>query len=308
MNIIIKKLLGVWYKPIQNYIFKIIGEISPKTLVSIQYKRGFKHALNWQDPKDINEKINWLKFNSNTEIWTKFTDKYLVREHIAKMGFADMLVKLYGKWEKPEDIDWHALPKKFIMKTNNGSGEVFICNDKSTININEWTARFKKMLSVKFGDSMGEPHYNKIPPCIIAEELLDIKKQPIATSSLIDYKIWSFNGKPAYIWACYNRTSTSVEVGVYDLNWNFHPEYSISTPHYKLAKTTIPRPKSLDTMLEVASVLSKGFPEVRVDLYEVDNKPYFGELTFTSAGGFNDFYTPDFLKILGDLTIIKEKV
>lgn len=70
----------------------------------------------------------------------------------------------------------------------------------------------------------------------------------------------------------------------------------------------MPRPKSLDTMLKVASVLSKGFPEVRVDLYEVDNKPYFGELTFTSAGGFNDFYTPDFLKILGDLTIIKEKV
>ena len=106
MNIIIKKLLGVWYKLIQNYIFKIIGVISPKTLVSIQYKRGFKHALNWQDPKDINEKINWLKFNSNTEIWTKLTDKYLVREHIAKMGFADMLVKLYGKWEKPEDQQW----------------------------------------------------------------------------------------------------------------------------------------------------------------------------------------------------------
>ena len=151
---------------------------------------------------------------------------------------------------------------------------------------------------------MGEPHYNSIKPCIIAEELLDNTKQPIASSSLIDYKIWAFDGKPAYIWVCFNRTHHSVDVGVYDLDWNFHPEFSISTPHYRLTDIAVPRPKSLDQMLRAASILSKGFPELRVDLYEVDNKPYFGELTFTSAGGFNDFYSQDFLNILGDMTIL----
>lgn len=304
MNTFVKKLFGSWYTPIQKHIFQTIGTISPKRLASIQYKRGFGRYIDWKDPKDINEKINWLKFHSDTSEWTRLADKYLVREHIAKMGLDDMLVKLYGKWDKPEDIDWKSLPDKFIMKTNNGSGEVFICNDKTAIDTKDWTQRLKKMLSSHFGNSTGEPHYNRIRPCIIAEELLDAKKQPIESSSLIDYKIWSFDGKPAYIWACYNRTHSSVDVGVYDLDWNFHPEYSISTPHYRLTKNPIPRPKSLEKMLQAASVLSKGFPQLRVDLYEVDGKPYFGELTFTSAGGFNDFYTPEFLRILGDLTII----
>lgn len=306
MNSTIKKILGSAYPVIQNNIFRMIGTISPKTLASIQYQRGFGKKINWDAPKDINEKINWLKFNTDTSAWTTLADKYKVREHVERLGLGDMLVKLYGHWEQAEDIQWDSLPNQFIMKTNNGSGEVSICKDKADIDTAAWTENFKRQLSMKFGLSMGEPHYDRIKPCIIAEELLDCTKQPIPTSSLIDYKIWSFDGKPAYIWVCYNRTRTSVQVAVYDLDWNFHPEYSISTSHYILAGKHLPRPKSLDQMLHAAAVLSKGFPELRVDLYEVDDKPYFGELTFSSAGGFNNFYTPEFLRILGDLTILNK--
>ena len=306
MNSTIKNILGNAYPVIQNNIFRMIGTISPKTLASIQYQRGFGRKIDWNDPKDINEKINWLKFNTDTTAWTTLADKFRVREHVERMGLGNMLVKLYGHWDDAEDINWDALPRQFIMKTNNGSGEVFICKDKAEIDTAAWTAAFKTQLAVKFGRSMGEPHYNRIKPCIIAEELLDCRKQPIPSSSLIDYKIWSFDGKPAYIWACYNRTHASVQVALYDLDWNFHPEYSISTPHYILADKPMPKPKSLDQMLHAAAVLSKGFPELRVDLYEVDDKPYFGELTFSSAAGFNDFYTPEFLRILGDLTILNK--
>jgi len=90
-------------------------------------------------------------------------------------------------------------------------------------------------------------------------------------------------------------------VGIYDLDWNFHPEYSVSIPHYVLADKPIPRPHCLEQMLDAAARLSKGFPEVRVDFYEVDEKPYFGEMTLTSSSGFNYFYTPEFQQILGDL-------
>ena len=143
-------------------------------------------------------------------------------------------------------------------------------------------------------------------PCVIAEELLDPLKQPIETDTLIDYKIWCFNGKPRYIWACYNRHKDSVEVATYDLIWNRHDEKSIFTSHYKRANLNLPKPKSLKEMLEMASKLSEGIPQVRVDLYEIDGKPYFGEMTFTSAGGFNNFYTQEFLNELGsyvDLSI-----
>lgn len=291
---------------VQDILFYIISRLSSKMMASILYKREFRKPLNWKAPIDLNEKINWLKFYSDTAKWTLLTDKYRVREYVKSCGLEHLLVKLYGKWDNVKDIDWEQLPNKFIMKTNNGSGDVFICEDKSKLNINKCKRHFNALMRKTFGYEMGEPHYKKIKPCIIAEELLDVKKQPIVSSSLIDYKIWSFDGKPAYIWACFNRTPHSVEVGIYDLDWNFHPEYSRSTSHYVLSHS-IPKPKSLDKMLEAASVLSKGFPELRVDLYEVDGKPYFGELTFTSAGGINNFYTDEFLKILGDLTDLKAK-
>ena len=113
--------------------------------------------------------------------------------------------------------------------------------------------------------------------------------------------MWAFDGKAAYIWVCFNRTPHSVECQVYDTDWNFHPEYSVSTPHYVLSNMEIPKPKCLKQMLSVAETLSKGFPELRCDLYEVDGKLYFGEMTFTASAGFNYFYSEQFRIILGKL-------
>lgn len=292
------------FKAIKRYlrdsIFYIIGRINPKMLAGILYKRAFKHSLNWDNPKDINEKINWLKFNSDTSRWPDLADKYKVREYVRQCGLEDMLIPLYGKWDRAEDIDWDALPNEFVMKTNHGSGDAFICKDKQSIDKVYWTKYFAKLLKEKFGYKYAEPHYNKIKPCVIAEKLMDNTKQAFASSSIADYKIWCFDGVPAYIWLCYNRTKHSTDVKLFDLDWNFHPEYSKSIPHYVLSDEQIPRPESLDKMLEAASILSKGFPELRVDFYEIDGKAYFGEITLSSASGYNDFYADEFLRILGD--------
>ena len=292
-------------KQIWKIIFFILGYVSPKTLAGIHFRRSFGRWIDWNNPKDINEKIHWLKFNSDTSQWTILADKYRVREFITANGLGDMLVSLYGKWDHAEDIDWDSLPNQFVMKTNHGSGDALICRDKQTLDRIYWTSYFSKLLTKQFGRIMGEPHYNKISPCIIAEELLDNTKQQVDSTSLVDYKIWTFDGKPSYIWACHNRTKDFCEVGVYDTEWNFHPEFSRSTSHYRLVSNPIPRPQSLDKMLHAASILSKGFPELRADFYEVNGKPYFGEMTFTSASGLNSFYTQDFLNILGDSCKIK---
>lgn len=284
---------------------KLISLISPKLLVSIQYFYHFKKVMKWWKPQDLNEKINWLKFNSDTTLWTLCADKFRVRKFITEKGLDDILVKLYGKWESVDDIDWNSLPNSFVLKTNNGSGDILICKDKTKLNIEHTKNKYSSLLSSSFSDTNGEPHYTSMKPCIIAEEILDSTKQSIVTDTLIDYKIWCFNGKPHHIWACYNRHNDSVEVAVYDLSWKRHDEYSIFTCHYKKAKLDLPRPKSLDLMLEIASKLSENIPQVRIDLYEVDNKPYFGEMTFTSAGGFMNFYTPEFLMEMGKLVNLK---
>ena len=282
-----------------------LGKRNPQKLCSIRFRKCFGRDLNWDNPLDINEKINWLKFNSDTSLWTTFADKYLVRQYVEEKGFGDNLVKLYGRWSDANDINWDSLPSSFVMKLNNGSGDALICNNKNELDHKKVVKYFNRRIKKGFGYSTAEPHYRGMIPCIIAEELLDVTRQPIKSCSLIDYKIWCFNGKPECVWACYDRTKTSVKVATYDLEWNCHPEYSVYIGHYQKADILIPKPKALDKMLYMAAMLSQGFPQVRVDLYEVDNKPYFGEMTFTSNMGLMDFYTQDYLNYLGGKFCVK---
>lgn len=299
-------------KNIKDILWKIkmtfLGHFFPKKVIDYRFYDAYGRFINWNSPKSLDEKINWLKIYSDTSLWPILADKYEVRKYVSERGFSDSLVKLYGKWDKVEDIDWNSLPNHFIIKTNNGSGDVIKCYNKNTFDYQKSIKTLKKLLHLKFGYDMGEQQYAKIRPCIIAEELLDSNNQAFKSDSLIDYKFLSFNGKPTYIWVCFNRTHHSTDVAVYDLEWHFHPEFSVSTSHYKLCTKPLPRPKALEEMLLMASVLSKGFPFVRVDLYEVGGKAYFGEMTFTPAAGFNTFFSNKFQMILGKKIILPQKV
>jgi hypothetical protein len=275
--------------------------LSPLKVAKLKFYYKFHRWPNFEHPQDLNEKMNWMKFYGDTSMWPDLADKYKVRDYVEKKGLGNTLVKLYGKWDNPKDIDWSILPNQFVIKANNGSGDVIVCRDKSKINKAEIISYFQKILSKTYGIDSGEPHYAKIKPCVVVEELLDASTQGVKSSSLIDYKIWCFNGVPKYIWTCYNRTKEGTEVSMFDTEWNFHPEYSIYTHHYSEAKQLVPKPICLDEMLRVASILSENIPILRCDLYEVNGKVYFGEMTFTSLGGFMDFYTKDFLDKAGKM-------
>ena len=141
---------------------------------------------------------------------------------------------------------------------------------------------------------------------MIAEPYLEPEAGSFS-KSLVDYKIWCFDGKPYSVWTCHDRTEGHAYVNIYDLNWNVHPEYSVFNDHYRDGGGVVPRPENLGRMLSAAAILSKGFPEVRVDLYEWKGKPYFGEMTFASLCGKMDFYTQDYLEELGRQCILPEK-
>lgn len=291
---------GQTYKKLQDLRTVIYMKISPKRGISMIFRSVLGYEMPWDNPQDLNEKINWLKLYSDTSEWTRLGDKYRVREYLKEKGYGDLLIPLIGKWDRVEDIDWDTLPTQFVMKMNNGSGDILICEDKSQLDIEYWKKTFKRLFKTRFGITLGEFHYSKMKPCIIAEELLDASKQPVKSTSLIDYKVWCFNGEVTYIRVYINRTKDATQFTLYDTDWTPHPELVKCTPKRILYKEGLPKPTSLPLMIKAASDLSKGFPQVRVDFYEVGGKLYFGEMTFTGHSGYMDSYTKDFLLELGE--------
>ena len=285
------------------------GNHFPISLVKLRYRLVFKKPLDLKNPKDLNEKILWAKLYSDTTKWTQLADKYEVRKYVEECGLGDILVKLYAVWYSKEEIDFDNLPSRFIIKANNGDGKgtnrilrkAELTEDKKqeTLELVDMWLHRKNI-----GALHAEPHYKGMKPCVIAEEVLPCDP---GTTTLTDYKIWCFNGKAYYVWICNDRSAggNSAHVMTYDLEWNAHPEFSVFNSDY-LRGEIMPKPENLDEMIRVAEKLSQGFPELRVDLYNVKGKVYFGELTFTSQGGFMDFYTPEFNLELGGKFDIKD--
>jgi hypothetical protein len=285
----------IYYRWIQY-----LGSYNPKKLASILHYDYCKREIDWDNPKDLNEKINWLKFNSDTTMWSKLSDKYAVRKYIEDAGFGDMLVKLYGVWSSVDDIDFDLLPQSFVLKSTNGSGTVMVVPDKSKLEYSQVKKTLKSWLCLEFGIMSAEPHYFPIKPQIIAEELLANDKKAVSTS-LIDYKIWCIEGEPYSVWTCSNRKiGAETYVASHDLDWNIHTEHSVFVDHYRQCTSNIPKPLALDKMLDACRVLTKNFKQVRVDFYDVGGQPYFGEFTFTSSAGYMDFYTHDYLLEMGE--------
>ena len=281
-----------------------LGKHHPSLMVQLRYYAVYKRFAHLKNPKDLNEKILYIKLYTDTSRWPDLVDKYKVREYIVRVGLEDILVDLYGIWYTADDFvkSFPELPNSFILKANNGEGKGtnLVVKDKSQYSVEELAAKVKEWLSRKnIGALVAEPQYESIIPCVIAEQLLPLES---GHHSLTDYKIWCFEGKPYFIWVCNDRNEdgNSAHVLTYDTDWIQHPEYSIFTSDY-LQGVPIPKPENLEIMLSVAEKLSAGFPELRVDLYNIQGKVYFGELTFTSQGGINSFYTQEFLNYAGSL-------
>ncbi|NME14780.1 hypothetical protein HF874_18590 [Parabacteroides distasonis] len=283
------------------YVYKLLLRCFPTFMIKRAYKKRFGENLNLKNPIDLNAKINWLKLYSDTTLWPDLADKYKVREFVKKKGFGYLLNELYGVWKSPEEIDFESLPSRFVLKTNNGSGDVIVVKDKSKINEKEIKSRLRNYLRRNFGVLTAEPHYLKISPRIICEKYLE--QSSSFSSSLIDYKFYCSRGKVLSVMVCFNRIiGGHAEKVIYDLkSWIPCLEYLKPNYRTKEAGHFIPRPVSLDKMLETSCILSEQFPLVRIDFYEIDDKPLFGEMTFTSEAGYISYLTDEYLEKLGKM-------
>lgn len=282
--------------------------LSPEFEINRCYKKVFGHKANLKFPKSLVEKIYWMQLHCDTTQWSLLADKYRMRDYVISKGYGNYLPKLYGMWENPVQLAIDQLPTSFVIKANNGCATVFVVKDKSLYDWNQKKKDIVKWLRIPFGYSGYEPHYLHIKPCIIVEELLEQNEElnKLSPNSMVDYKFWCFNGHVESCLVTYNRKGSSHTIDLYDMNWNRLTKYLNNHKSGKYnPNVEIPRPGCLEKMIEIASKLSKGQPEMRVDLYIVKNRPVIGELTMSAGyGSFTEEYY-DYLGDLVDMSILK---
>ena len=271
-------------------ILKALHWVPDSVMLRIQYKIKLGRWPNLKHPKRWTEKLQLYKMLYRNPILHICVDKYEVRKFVESKDFAKLLVNLYGVWDNANKIDFETLPLSFILKTTDGGGgeTVYIVKDKTKEDLDAVRKKLNSWIGRKNIDAGREWAYTGIRKSqIIAEELLINKKDPNA--GIEDFKILCFKGEPKYIIVDKDRYIDHKR-NFYSINWE---RKYVSTDHEQFEEE-YSKPDNLNEMLEIAHQLSKDFPFVRVDLYNVEDKIYFGELTFYPWTGYVQFTPDDF--------------
>lgn len=274
-------------------------KMSDEEYLKKKYKAIVGKELNLKVPQTFNEKLQWLKLYDRNPEYTVMVDKYKVRAYIAEKLGGEYLIPLLGIWDSPDDIDFESLPEQFVLKCNHNSGlGMCICRDKSKLDIKKVKNGLKKGLEQDYYILHREWPYRNVARKIIAEQYMIDE----SGTELKDYKIHCFNGVPRFILVCSERFSEKgLHEDFYDLSWNI---MNIHRPKHPNSSTGIQKPKQLKDMLDLAEHLAKDIPFVRIDFYVINDKIYFGEITFFPASGFESF-EPEYIdRKLGDMIVL----
>ena len=256
---------------------------SDEEFIQKRYFKEFGKVIDFNNPVTFREKIQARKVNNN-DSFALFSDKYSVREYVRKKSDC-LLIPLYGVYDKFSDIDFSEL-SDFVIKTTHDSGGVYLSN--GGYNYKEMKKKILISLLNDYGSQSRERYYSAIPRKIIIEKLLLDKGGKVPH----DIKVHCFHGEPKFIQIANSSHTTN---DIYDCDW----EHIDVTYYNKQSGVRVEKPSNLQEILKVAKQLSEDFDYVRVDLYNLGNKVYFGELTFAPNNGFAKIYPEEYDKIWG---------
>lgn len=279
--------------------------VSDKTYLKVRYWLIMGEKLNLDNPQTFNQKINWLKIFNRQPYYTQIVDKSTAKDFAAKIIGENYVIPTYGVWERFEDIDFDSLPEQFVLKSTNGGGGsgVVVCHDKNSFD--KVAAKTKLEASMKANwRTEREWVYRDIKPRIIAEELL----RNDDGSAIMDYKIMCFNGEPKLLFFASDRYTEgeSLKFDWYDVDLNLNRLPFKSKGYENAQKLLKPFPEFCE-MKNVARKLAAEFPLVRVDLYLINHRIYFGELTFFHDGGVVALQPKEWEYKLGSWISLPEK-
>lgn len=265
--------------------------LNDKNYIKLMFWCKFGKKLDLQNPQSFDEKIQWLKLYDRNPKFTELVDKYKVKDYVSKIIGEQYIIPTLGIWEDFEDIPFDKLPNQFVLKCTHDSGGVVFCKDKTTFDIKKAKKIINKSLKRNYYWVGREWPYKNVLPKIIAEPLMTDE----SGTELKDYKVFNFNGQPKVIQVDFGRFVCHKR-NLYDTKWNYIPAEILYPTD---ANMKIPKPESLTELLTLAKKLSKDFIHVRTDFYIINNKIYFGELTFLHGAGYESFRPEKFGQLMG---------
>jgi len=294
------KSLEIWKKYAKNgelipmLFFKFGGNhmVSDEYQIRHQYKAVTGKKLNLDNPKSFNEKIQWLKLHDRNPLYCTMVDKYEVKNYVAGIIGEEYIIPTLGVWDTFDEIDFDSLPQQFVLKCTHDSGGIVIVKDKATMNLASAREKIEKSLKNNYYYVGREWPYKDVKPRIIAEKYMSDSSE----SGIDDYKIFNFDGEPAFIEVDYDRF-VDHKRNLYSIDWEYI-NASIQFPND--AKHQISKPVVLEEMLDVARKLSNGFVHMRTDFYCIDDHVYFGEITLFHGSGFEKFTPEEFGVTMGE--------
>ena len=257
----------------------LVKRLSPIAYVKYQYRYITHHKLNLKNPVRYTEKLQYLRLfvdPKDPEV-IRCAGRVSVRDYVKEKGFEDALIPSLGVYDHFEDIPFDTLPSAFVLKCSHASGFNEIVKDKSQFHYEESKAKFDKWLSTDYGKKTMEPHYSKIKPQILIESYIGTP-----TDLPVEYKIHVFNGTARNLYVVTGR-GKDIRYTQYYIDWT--PFDGSQFNGWLKSDTPLEKPKNFPDMVRMAEKLAAPFPFVRVDLYDVAGKIYFGEMTFTPAKG-----------------------
>lgn len=270
---------------------------SDEFYLKVYYRLVFGKKLNLKHPNTFTEKLQWLKLHNTSALCTQLVDKYGVRTFIKEKIGEEYLIPLLGVWKTFDEIDFDSLPEQFVLKTNHGSGGVIICKGKSKLDIQGARKVLEESLKENYFWDGREYPYKNVDPKIIAEKFMKDEQG----NAPVDYKFFCFGGAPRVLFYAserFNKQGLPPKFDYYDMDLNHLP---VRSKGHDNATKRLEMFPEFDEMKRIASVLSQGFAHVRVDLYLVDGRIYFGEMTFHHDGGLVPFVPEEWDRKLGDM-------
>lgn len=255
-----------------------------------KYRLLMGQRLDLRNPVTYNEKLQWLKLNDRNPLYHTLADKLAVKNYVAARLGSDAVIPTLGVWNDAREIDFDSLPEHFVLKCTHDSGSTVICRDRSAFDYRKAMESLDRSLASDYYRKDREWAYKGIKPRIIAE--------PLIADDPADYKFFCFDGKPEVMFLATERGSLDSETkfDFFDMDFNHLP---FTNGHPNADRIPV-KPVKWEEMKELAARLSEGMPHVRVDLYEVEGRIYFGEFTFYHWAGFMPFDPPEWDKKFGE--------